>query len=305
MERSFHRFTFSTQDGAMLDTIARCMVLLLAGCVVASPSLAADKALSVVSTATGASTATVYRGQTIDVDIRVNDAALVAGASFTVSFDAANLALTGVSSTFFYSFANQGLSPSVVTVHEIAYYSPVVANPVTAGAMLAAARANNGTGAQVALFTLSFLIKGSSGSYPISIDQSRIANTSAGYDAAGEWIPFLVGVDAGSFPAHTVTVAPLTVTITSADTDGDGLPDDWEELHFGNTTTANDKSDYDGDGYTDLQEYVHQANNATDPAGGAYDPKLTNAPGGIGYVGNDEDFWNIMIPVIINSARQQ
>ena len=74
---------------------------------------------------------------------------------------------------------------------------------------------------------------------------------------------------------------------------------------FGNTTTANEKSDYDRDGYTDLQEYAHQANNATDPAGGAYDPKLANAPGGTGYVGTDEDFWNIMTPVIINSVRRQ
>ena len=289
----------------MLDTLARCVIFFIVVCALASPALAADKILSVVSTSSGSSTVSGYPGQTVDVDIRVDDASMVAGASFTVTFDAGNLALTKVSSAYFNTFADQGLTPATVTVNETTFFSPLVTNPVTSGAMLAAARTDNGNGAQVTLFTLSFLIKGSSASYLISIDQSRIANTSAGYDAAGEWIPFLVGVDAGSFPAHTVTVVPLTLTITSADTDGDGLPDAWEMDQFGNTTTANEKSDYDRDGYTDLQEYMHQSNNATDPAGGAYDPKLANAPGGIGYVGTDEEFWNIMTPVIINSARQQ
>ena len=58
-------------------------------------------------------------------------------------------------------------------------------------------------------------------------------------------------------------------------------------------------------GYTDLQEYLNWANNETDPAGGVFDPNLTNAPGGIGYVPYDDDFWTIMIPVILNSGRQQ
>ena len=112
-----------------------------------------------------------------------------------------------------------------------------------------------------------------------------------------------MGIDAGAYPAHTVTVLPLTLTIENADVDNDGLPDAWEVDHFGNTTTANDKTDYDRDGYTDLQEYLNQA--TTDPAGGAYDPKLANAPGGTGYIATDDDFWTIMIPVIINSGRQQ
>ena len=74
---------------------------------------------------------------------------------------------------------------------------------------------------------------------------------------------------------------------------------------FGDLSTANDKSDYDRDGYTDLQEFLNQSENKTDPTGGAYDPKLANAPGGTGYVQSDDDFWTIMTPVIINSGRQQ
>ena len=40
------------------------------------------------------------------------------------------------------------------------------------------------------------------------------------------------------------------------DTDGDGLPDAWEILHFGNLTTANATTDTDGDGVPDWKEYL-------------------------------------------------
>ena len=135
----------------MRDTIWRCVLLLLAVGALASPVQAANKILSVVPTDIGAST---IPGQTIDVDIRVDDAAMVAGAAFTVTFDPANLALAKVSSTYFGAFANLGLPPSAVS------FSPLITNPVTSGAMLAAARPDNGSGTQVALFTLSFLVKG-------------------------------------------------------------------------------------------------------------------------------------------------
>jgi len=46
----------------------------------------------------------------------------------------------------------------------------------------------------------------------------------------------------------------ITVEIPP-DTDGDGLPDWWEELHFGGPTAANPNDDPDGDGLTNLQEY--------------------------------------------------
>lgn len=51
-------------------------------------------------------------GQTVEVDIRVDDAPLVAGAAFTVTFAPANLALTKVSNTqHFGVLANLGPSP--------------------------------------------------------------------------------------------------------------------------------------------------------------------------------------------------
>ncbi len=43
---------------------------------------------------------------------------------------------------------------------------------------------------------------------------------------------------------------------SGADSDGDGLPDAWERLRFGNLTTANAGTDTDLDGFTALQEYL-------------------------------------------------
>ena len=55
--------------------------------------------------------------------------------------------------------------------------------------------------------------------------------------------------------------ALATTTLSRPDTDGDGIPDDWEYLYFNNLTTATATSDKDGDGASDLSEY----NAGTDP----------------------------------------
>jgi len=55
----------------------------------------------------------------------------------------------------------------------------------------------------------------------------------------------------GGYPAYRTAAAPL-------DTDGDGLPDDWEREHKLNPADAADGAkDRDGDGYTNLEEYLH------------------------------------------------
>jgi hypothetical protein len=41
------------------------------------------------------------------------------------------------------------------------------------------------------------------------------------------------------------------------DTDGDGMPDDWEIEHGLNPYVANNNGDFDNDGYTDLEEYLN------------------------------------------------
>src|SRR5262249_494508 len=59
----------------------------------------------------------------------------------------------------------------------------------------------------------------------------------------------------------TTDVASL---LTRSDTDGDGLPNDWEQQYFGSTTAANPNDDSDGDGMTNYAEFVC-GTNPTDP----------------------------------------
>jgi hypothetical protein len=59
--------------------------------------------------------------------------------------------------------------------------------------------------------------------------------------------------------------------VSGADSDGDGLPDDWEMTHFGDLDETPD-ADPDGDGYTNAEEFAA----GTDPA----DPMSIPADGG-------------------------
>ena len=67
--------------------------------------------------------------------------------------------------------------------------------------------------------------------------------------------------------------AAITVTVL-ADSDGDGLPDDWETAYFSSATAADPAADPDHDGMRNLQEYM-AGTDPTDP--GSYlrlDPYL-------------------------------
>lgn len=286
----------------MCNAYSLIIFLLLIFCY--SSSYSALKYVSIVSKSSGLDSWEGYQGKTVEFDVRVDNASMVAGAAFTVTWDTTNITLVNISSDFFETFSKQGISPVHVTVDGKTYYSPFASKNMPQGCMVAGARKRNGTGTNIPLFTLKFLLNGATGSYPIQVIQSKISNTNAGYSQLGQPVPFFVGTDATSFISHSATIYPGTIRLYSnSDTDADGLPDAWEMLHFGNLTTANATTDWDGDGYSDLTEFLNKQEGLTDPSGRQYDPRSQNTPGGKGYVNNDMDFWDIMIPVIINSAK--
>lgn len=58
-----------------------------------------------------------------------------------------------------------------------------------------------------------------------------------------------------NFGFSFVTLTALEVTLMSSDSDGDGLPDEWEVRYFGGTTNGVPGLDSDGDGFSNEEEY--------------------------------------------------
>lgn len=269
---------------------------------------AADKVISIVSE-TDLSTINVVEGDYFTVQIKVDDASVIAGAAFTVTYDTANLFLNDIVSTYFQTFDAQVLNTpeqdetgGYITVDSVKYYSPQVVNPTPTGSMLAAARFDNGSGIDVLLFTLTFQATGNSGVYPISATQSVITNTNAGYTAdPGDMtnrIPFFVGIEDETYPTHTVDTTNgindcvVTVTPQFIETIADLIDDDWEIANRpdGVAADATDvldyftaTGDYDKDGYSDNQEYLNDENGLKDPLGEFFHPAEKNKSGGTGF----------------------
>ncbi len=72
--------------------------------------------------------------------------------------------------------------------------------------------------------------------------------------------------DGASSLAHTVGNGLLSVRMPGAtgDSNGNGIPDDWEILFFGMITNVTDQTDFDRDGLSDFREYL-SGTDPTDP----------------------------------------
>ena len=232
-------------------------------------------------------------GDTVEVDITVDDPETIAGAAFTITYDNTRLNLDSITSDFFDTFANQwaALSPAPdpypatsVEVDGVTYYQPLIKNEITGGMAIAAARCMPaGAGGVTTIFTLTFsLINGAdSGRYAVDIIATVLNNEDAGYDAGGEAIAMVVGADLdkdpteeGAFPELTPATADPDAGSVSfeIDEDGDGVGDFWEETYFGSTGAKDGTQDSDNDGYSDAQEFENNT-----------DPDEQDAAGGEGY----------------------
>lgn len=291
-------------------TFSALFALLCVTCFGVLNASSADKTLSVL-TGTGDGSVTASAGESVELNVVIDDASTVAGASFTVTYDTANLSLNSVGSSFFGTFVDQEIptpaDQGYVNFDGTDYYSPLVENGTSAGSMLAAARVDNGTGTNVVLFQLSFTVIGSAGTYPVSITQSVINNTDAGYSASGETIPFLIGIGSeGDYPSHGVTEINPALVVVIADVDGDDIDDAWETANAPSDAADpldvfSKNGDYDNDGYSDYQEYLNEG--LYDPEGNLFDPVTKNAPDGEGYV-TPNNYVNIL-PVILQLLQEE
>jgi hypothetical protein len=119
------------------------------------------------------------------------------------------------------------------------------------------------------------------------VERVRYSDTApwpAEADGTGYSLQRLADDQFANDPANWIAAAPTPGPApSSGDTDGDGLPDDWETLHSLDPFNPNDAAlDSDGDGLTNLQEFQLGA----DPRNPASGLRLTiaRAPGGAGLV---------------------
>jgi hypothetical protein len=72
----------------------------------------------------------------------------------------------------------------------------------------------------------------------------------------GKFTGHAYAANIGWIALETTTSDLATTTIARPDSDGDGIPDTWEQLRFGNLTAASATTDSDGDGASDTAEYA-------------------------------------------------
>jgi hypothetical protein len=194
---------------------------------------ASNEALAIVLTVQDTSSTLK---ETIQVPVIVDDPQQIAGVALTVTYDTDNLQLLSVDGSFFDSF--------------------IIGDEISGvGTMICGANPEDGS-LNPTLLILNFYVKDTAVyDYAISIIQSTIANTNAGYSAEGDTIPILMGADYSKDPTDPLAYPVLPISIVSGalsiDRDNDGLTDT-EELALG---TDINNPDTDGDGLNDGDEY--------------------------------------------------
>ncbi len=265
----------------------------------------------------------------VNVSLVNYDQEQIAGAVFTLTYNADYLTLVEVNSTYFDTFSNQWqlltpvpdpLPPTSVVVDGRTYTSPLNDNTIDSSSLkktlVAGVRVKSGTPSDLLTFTFKVDQAAPPAIFPVSIQPTIIKSTSAGYSTGGEVIPILSGWVEGepdpakAYPTYSPLIVNGSIVVKKVflDSDMDGIDDIWEMAYFGNLHTANKTRDFDKDGYSDLQEYLNSIANDIDPNGDVYHPNTINTPGGTGYnplpAGNS-NFWNLILPGILNSAKTQ
>lgn len=97
------------------------------------------------------------------------------------------------------------------------------------------------------------------GDYPVVLDAPDRSLLVRGSHA-------LANADGSAAAAHTVGDGVLAVRMSGlpGDSNGNGIPDWWEELYFGFVTNVNDHTDFDGDRLSDYREFLSDTD-PTDP----------------------------------------
>jgi hypothetical protein len=98
---------------------------------------------------------------------------------------------------------------------------------------------------------------------------------------------WVYGANVGWISLSNLFAHVQTDTIQAGpDTDGDGLPDDWERQYAGNLTTLNGAGDNDGDGLPNSQEYLAD----TDPLNPSSALRITDFDANAGGTANSITF---------------
>jgi uncharacterized repeat protein (TIGR01451 family) len=161
--------------------------------------------------------------------------------------------VAGYSLTYTLSIANNGLS----SAHNV-----VLTDTLPAGVSLVSATASQGTtsGTGPVVCSIGTLAIGANATVTIVVTPAPGGAHPLTYPISNS-----ATVTANEFDPNTANNTVVTTTSVRADSNSNGIPDDWELTYFGGITAAVASNDSDGDGYSNLQEFL-AGTDPTNPA---------------------------------------